>query len=323
MLISVLVLTYKPKKDALLKTLWSIIHQEKVEVEVIVSDDGSDENCFEAVEAFFKREGFKKYKLLKSDTNHGTCYNMFKALDSANGELVKCISPADYLYRKDILYDWAMYMNENHTDVCFGDPVYYEGDNEKRTILSVRRCPQYVKIYLPEHYSTWNAVKYYVVCRDVSVGAVFMVKTLLLKEYLGLVVGKVKLAEDNVFRIMVADGVKMLYYPFPVVWYEYGSGVSTNKENKYDDILRDDYDNTSRVIEGRVEGKTMRSKRLKAFLHINYREFDSNIAAKLGRLALFPILLKNKIHNRYAPVYSSTFCDHDFIDKIDGGVVAG
>ena len=55
-LISVLVLTYHPAKDALFSTLRSIVEQQDCEYELIVADDGSG-NFFEAeIREFFEEQ---------------------------------------------------------------------------------------------------------------------------------------------------------------------------------------------------------------------------------------------------------------------------
>ena len=51
MQISVVVLTYNPDSEKLLATLRSVICQQDVDYEVILSDDGSVDNRFDLAEA--------------------------------------------------------------------------------------------------------------------------------------------------------------------------------------------------------------------------------------------------------------------------------
>ena len=59
--VSVLVVTYNPQYSKLINTVESILLQKNVRLEIIISDDGSQNNYFEQLEEFFKEHSFSEY----------------------------------------------------------------------------------------------------------------------------------------------------------------------------------------------------------------------------------------------------------------------
>ena len=53
--VSVVVLMYNPIPEKLWLTLNSIINQEKVDLEIVIGDDGSENNLFDAIEEYMKK----------------------------------------------------------------------------------------------------------------------------------------------------------------------------------------------------------------------------------------------------------------------------
>ena len=52
--VTVAVISYNPVWEKLRNTLKSVVWQKKVDFEIIVADDGSEKDCFDFVEQFFK-----------------------------------------------------------------------------------------------------------------------------------------------------------------------------------------------------------------------------------------------------------------------------
>ncbi|MCC8174693.1 MAG: glycosyltransferase, partial [Odoribacter sp.] len=67
--VSALILTYNPNLQKLLMTLKSFLLQKGLLLQIVVSDDGSEENYFTEVERMFKKYNFTKYKLVKNEHN--------------------------------------------------------------------------------------------------------------------------------------------------------------------------------------------------------------------------------------------------------------
>ncbi len=296
--ISVVVLTYNPIWEKLKATLKSIISQEEIEYEILVADDGSSYNCKEEVESFFDANSFYNFTFLAADENLGTCKNVNNAIHAAKGEFIKLISPGDFLYSSNTLKLWYEYVKRNNKELCFGESAYYSVKNEKISISKVLHLPQNISIYktkkVKHKYIKENAL----LLSDFPIGAAFLVSKKLMQKYCDLIVGKVKYAEDFMYRIMVADSIPILYYPDVVVWYEYGEGISTSGNDKWTKLLDIDLSNAYDIMFEEIAGKDFFDRKFKFWLR-------KGTEGKLLKYILFPRLiiwrLVCKFHKSYTP----------------------
>ena len=60
-----------------------------------------------------------------------------------------------------------------------------------------------------------------------------MVRRERLTEYMRLLLDRVTYAEDRAYTMMLADDVRLAFWNYNFVWYEYGNGISTNKEKSW------------------------------------------------------------------------------------------
>ena len=93
--LSIIVVAYNPVVEKMKETLVSAINQEGVDFEIIVADDGSDKEYKDEIIQLFQEYKFKNYKLIMNPKNQGTVRNLLSALDVAEGEYAKGISPGD------------------------------------------------------------------------------------------------------------------------------------------------------------------------------------------------------------------------------------
>ena len=103
--------------------------QKNIDIELIVVDDGSDENYFTEIEELLAEFKFDRYVLLSSNKNKGTVYNCYRALINARGEYIKGLSPGDYLYDENTLANLYDYAKSHSIDICFGNAIYYSDDD--------------------------------------------------------------------------------------------------------------------------------------------------------------------------------------------------
>lgn len=240
--ITTLVTTYNSEWELVRKTVVSAIKQGKVKHQIVVSDDGSRDNHFEELRALFEEYEFRDYVLLASEENMGTCRNVLRGLEIIKSSYCKLISPGDY-YNGDILWKWLDHIKEANADVCFGDAIYYY-NNE---ILAVPRTPRNIKVYNGQ-FDRKTAYLNYIFLDDAVVGACFIVKTLLFRNYLSKCIPFLMYSEDMVYRSMIVDGVIFSHFNNPAIWYEYGTGVSTKGNSKWENILRQEKQNVYRYI---------------------------------------------------------------------------
>ena len=102
-LFSVLLVTYNSELSDIFKTLTSIINQEFEHFEIVLSDDGSEDNKFKQIEEFMKEHKFFNYKMVGHDKNQGTVKNLISGLENCSGKYVRDFGPGDMFYTKDSL----------------------------------------------------------------------------------------------------------------------------------------------------------------------------------------------------------------------------
>lgn len=236
--VTILVASYNPEWYALKRTLCSVLNQKKVSYQIVIADDGSKTNFHNEVIDLFDKYKFNDYEFLASETNNGTCINIYNGLLKSDGEYVKTIGPGDCLYEKTTLLDWVNFAKQKDADICFGDAIFFsKNENKTEEIISKRRYPQNVTPYLKENYSIKEGIYNYVLLGDVVWGSNLLTKTEIMLIYLQRIIGKIIYAEDMIYRMMIADGKKISYYRKNVIWYEYGSGISTSNDCKWNDII--------------------------------------------------------------------------------------
>lgn len=236
--VSVIILTFNPDMDALRKTIMSIVKQKKISIELILSDDGSSHYKQNEIEQLLKEISDIDYIYLKNNKNIGTVNNYFNAVKLSKGSFVKGISTGDFLYDELTLYKWITYMKERHLVWSFGDAKYY---SNIKCGMNVELHP---KIILPYQKNNIDICRYfYVVNDDKCLGAAVLCKRNELLEYLQKINNIVRYAEDYIFQLMMIDDMSFGYFPYPVIFYEYGDGISTTNNSQWVKKLDEDKKN--------------------------------------------------------------------------------
>lgn len=244
--VSVVVLTYNPVWEKLVATLKSIIRQEKVFVQLVISDDGSPENYFKETKEYLERNQFYNYVMISNAKNEGTVVNTLHGVEAATGEYIKTISPGDCLTDSNVLFSWIETMISNNVKWSFSDAIYYKLEKEKFHILQEKAHPADIRPYMRGKIDKckWN----YVVLDDIALGAAIIAQKQVMLKYLQRIVGKVKYAEDNIWRLMMFDGIVGGYFPYPSVLYETGTGVSTSGSNVWSKRLEEDWNASTKEM---------------------------------------------------------------------------
>ena len=224
--ISVLVLTYHPQKQALFSTLRSIVLQKDCNYEVIVADDGSGDFFEEEIRAFLDGYGCS-YQIVAHQENQGTVKNIIDGLQQANGKYVKPISPGDYLYDDSTLRDAVSFMEQRNAKAAFGKMVFYYWDGGLQVKNLVH--PYLDDIYRTTPYPYKKAIKQQVEFNDFISGASAVYETEAFAQALETISPAVRFAEDAVFQLFALKHIPIYAMSRYVVWYEHGSGISTQK----------------------------------------------------------------------------------------------
>lgn len=288
--VSVLVVNYNPDWKKLKFTLSSIIAQRGIDIEIVIADDGSENSRKKEIMDFFRNKKFANYKLVFNEKNNGTVHNVISGLKACNAKWVKGLGPGDALLGRECLKKWVEYCETKGLEWSFSDAVYYQKKENNIKVVSCKAHPIDIIPYLKGDFSTcrWN----YVVHGDIALGAAIICKTKVFLDYCFQIANKVLYAEDNVWRLMMFDGIQAGYFPNNTILYEYGEGISTSGDSFWMQKIRRDWDATTEMI---IHGDTIESlqkKMVKAY------KLLSNKATKLlvkGRIKLY---LKNRFFFR-------------------------
>ena len=268
--VSVVVACYCPVWEKLKSTLESILFQKNVSFEIIIVDDSSEIDYFDKIQELFADNNFLAYQLIKQTVNRGTVKNIIAGVEIAQGRFVKLISPGDYLYQENSLIKFVQFCNVNQVNAVFGRGIYYIKEGSRIIVRNNISTPRYPEGYsLP--YQLDSARLQYLVQDDLALGAATFVERTLLYHYLNEIVNKVIYAEDNAYRLMVAEGIPFVYVPEFLVWYEMGTGISTGTNKAWFKKLHQDWNNTDHIILKRLNLSKSCDKKIWFYLHI-YRK---------------------------------------------------
>lgn len=236
--ISVVVATYNQEWDALRRTLYSILIQKDVCFEIIITDDGSSYNHFSEADNYFLKFGFKHYVLLEHKHNKGTVNNFLDGVKQAKGKYVKGISPGDFLYEKDTLNRFYNYAESHQADAYFGKALYYSYQNNIVHIFKDKQNPQNL---IPWQKKYRCQARYnYIGKKDYALGASFFVRKDTFLNYLIRIKNNIKYTEDYVFVMMISENKKVVFIDRTIVFYEYGTGISTNGQSDWSQCISHD-----------------------------------------------------------------------------------
>lgn len=282
-------------------TIDSIISQKGVNIEMIVTDDGSKNNYFGKLKEYLRNKGVINYKLIEHEKNQGTVLNIYGGVTKSSYKFVKVISPGDILAEDDVLYKWIQQMLHKEYEWSFSDAIYYCKDNGKYIAVERDTHPQMVKPYIQEDVVScrWN----YVVNDDIALGAATFSTLDILKEYLERIINKVKYAEDNVWRLMVYDGIVPYYHPFETILYECNTGISTSGGDRWSKLLRADWDATNKIMFDHSNDKDNLQKEMKKYI---FKEYSNHKIVRIIQKIKIPGKLLLSIKRKVSPRLSST-----------------
>ena len=248
--ISVVCLTYNSDLKKTLTTLNSVISQKYCSFELIIADDGSDVNQFEAIEEFLESRKFANYKLRANETNNGIICNYLSAIELAQGKYIKYISPGDYLYDEYTLSKCIAFMQKYKAEFAYGKALYYSNATNRLAFLN-KQDPVFTELYDADKkdYDFDEVLKYLLLYQDYVLGAAIIADRVLLKQYLLEIVGKVIYIEDNtILPLVTLDRKRIYYFNEYILWYECDSGISTNVNRGFKEKIDIDFLNCYKLL---------------------------------------------------------------------------
>lgn len=91
-------------------------------------------------------------------------------------------------------------------------------------------------------------IERYLFLGDTIHGGAVLCKTEIWKKYISKAVNQVIYAEDCLYRLMVKEGINICYYEDDVLFYEYGTGISTARNDKWTALIKKDLLITDNMI---------------------------------------------------------------------------
>jgi len=244
--IAILLLTYNPDWLKLKRTIYSIICQKGVSFSLVISDDGSNNDCFAMAEKYLKENNFHRYKFIKNEQNVGTVKNILTGLSEIHEEYVKLISPGDFFFDENTLRNTVDFLTGNQCSACFGDVYTYNS----KCIISKLNNPRDLTPYITENLKKqrYNFFRK----ADFIVGAALVYNTNRLNYWLKNLSSLIKYTEDTTtIAEMLAHNEIVKYMPIKdtgFVWYEIGTGISTNGDNAWVKIINSEIKTVFRIL---------------------------------------------------------------------------
>lgn len=286
--VTVCILTYNPDWTKFRNTLKSIICQKGVDFDIVISDDGSKDNCFDKAEAYLKDNYFFHYQLVENTVNQGTVKNTLSALQHTESKYVKLISTGDYLSDEYVLSEFVNYAENNPASAYFGNAVYYSANNKKDIkIYADKRNPRDLSPWIADNDRAIR--RNYLYDTDYIVGASLFCRRNIFGEYLKKIEGVVIYAEDFSIVWMIAAHQKVKFINRLFIFYEYGLGISTSTNQVW----------TERLYNDNMKGfELMYKHRNISKLELMYYKSKNRIKRTIYRLMLEPLYIVRRFQKK-------------------------
>ncbi len=217
--ISVVVVTYHADWRKLKLTLLSVLRQKDIRYEIVIADDGSDDNHEQDILKLFGEYSFTDYKLDMHPENAGTVRNLLSGCRKAEGYYIKGIGQGDMLYDEHTLRDMVEYARVKNASVVFGDAVLVDLNSGDLEPIIRPAVPYRTDIYD----DPLQVKREYLVFMDRPYGCTPIAERQLFTDCLERAAGRIIYGEDLMYDVMAAEGVKMAFFERPVTVYDYGA----------------------------------------------------------------------------------------------------
>ena len=200
----------------------SVVRQKDCKYEIIIADDGSKDSYLDELKKWTSQFKDILFKYSFLNINQGTVGNLLQAVSISSGLFVKIISPGDYLFDENTLSKFLQYQKKTNADLIAGNFIYYQ-DGPKLVRDRLPHCLQ--------SYSSKKMMRNILAFNDHFNGAALILRRDIIHKCLRIVNGTVRFAEDiSIVDICLLENYKVMYYSLPMVWYEFGTGISTVKK---------------------------------------------------------------------------------------------
>ncbi|MDE7434621.1 MAG: glycosyltransferase family 2 protein [Lachnospiraceae bacterium] len=249
---TILIVTYHPIWDKLKLTLDSVLRQTFTDYEIVVSDDGSEDNCFDRITEYFKEKQFTRYRLVEHAKNQGTVKNLLDGVEHSSGKYIRDFGPGDLFYHAHTLQRVYDFMEGSGCEACFGLMRGYCVQEDGAIRYTDFPHPFDIEAY--RRADGERIQKNLVLYRDNASGAATCYTKAFFAEYLKRIEGTVKYTEDILQILAGLDNRAFHSFPDYLVWYEADTGVSTKKKSSFAELLAQDVERFYEMVQREYGG---------------------------------------------------------------------
>ena len=240
--ISIIVPVYKVEQY-LDRCVDNLVKQTYENIEIILVDDGSPDNCPSLCDEWAKKDGRIKV-IHKKNTGLGMARN--NGLDVMTGDYVMFVDSDDYIDKRtcEIALKKAL---EHRADVCFYSccNIYDESKRKARipdnVTVDIYEDAQVINGFLVNSYAPCENSKYNSICIGISSCMAIYSASVIKDNNIRFFSERDYINEDLLFRIhLCAAAKKVIILPLALYFYcHHGNTLSTSyKENHFDEILK-------------------------------------------------------------------------------------
>lgn len=243
---SILVITYNPIWEKLKLTLDAILDQSFKDYELLIVDDGSDDNLERDIALYMQDRIVKNFLHIRNPINQGTVKNILSGLENCKGKYVKCFGPGDYFVNSDSLETVFAYLEENSIDACWGLVKSYINRSTGEKQFIYRAHPLDIDAY--RKYNVGRIVENLIFYSDSAHGASMFFNTQKWMRYLKMLEGHVRYAEDLSQILIAIEEEPIRLLDEEIICYEVGEGISTSSNSTFRKLLEKDVENFYELI---------------------------------------------------------------------------
>ena len=189
------------------KSILSIINQPYKNIEIIAIDDGSHDSTPKIIKDLSRKYGF--YCEIH-DTNQGICRTLNKAIGLSSGQYIKFLASDDFIHEQSIVEFVHHFENHPEVDVCFGDLIKIDEDDNQIDFLKSGIPKSFQRKYSVDNVVNISASK--AIQASPIIGPSYVIKKSVLNEF-GLF-DESQLVEDwDLFLFLVCHSKKVSYIP--------------------------------------------------------------------------------------------------------------
>lgn len=230
-MVSVVLMVYNQSIDDILPSIASVIQQKDCDVELVIADDGSEENLQPIIECILHDCGFSRCVYVRNQINKGIVDNLRSGIRAVSGEVVKPLSPGDLLYGPNTLKAIESFCRASDTPIGFGKLMGYRAGNFGFESFPYR-APTHPERYKDPSIGIEELLESQVVFTDWVPGcSLFYSRDFILMYLDRLHDMGIKYSEDLTCPLITLDGARIRFLDECVLWYEIGSGVTTSGDN--------------------------------------------------------------------------------------------